>query len=185
VRPVKPKLASGPKSIYTRSRVFVHPSLAADPHRKNPLAYGELVAGRAVYAYVDGNPVSLDDPSGLEALPVPLPLPLYVPAAPPGSPLNNAIYNFLEMEAQGATNLFDWANYLSNRALDNIMLMAKGGKQNISNEYSRLARNQNDPCGWLSEQYDMARKAGDSAAAQKIIQAQKDLGCRNKAKRCP
>ena len=123
---------------------------------------------------------------------MPLPLPLYVPAAPPGSPLNNAIYNFLEMEAQGATNLFDWANYLSSQAgnavggaLDNIMLMAKGGKQNISNEYSRAARNQNDPCGWLSEQYDMARKAGDSAAAQKIIQAQKDLGCRNKAKRCP
>jgi RHS repeat-associated protein len=139
----------------------------------------------STYAYVGGNPVSLDDPSGLQALPMPVPLPLYVPAAPPGSPLNNAIYNFLEMETQGATNLFDWANYLSNRALDNIMLMAKGGKQNISNEYSRLARNQNDPCGWLSEQYDMARKAGDSAAAQKIIQAQKDLGCRNKAKRCP
>jgi hypothetical protein len=96
------------------------------------------------------------------------------------------------MEAQGAANLIDWTNYLSNQAgnaiggaFDNIMLMAKGGKQNISNEYSRAARNQNDPCGWLSEQYDMARKSGDSAAAQKIIQAQKDLGCRNKAKRCP
>ena len=68
---------------------------------------------------------------------------------------------------------------------DQIMLMAKGGKQNISNEYSRAARNQKDPCGWLSDQYDNARKAGDSAAAQKIVQAQKDLGCRNKAKRCP
>ena len=146
----------------------------------------------STYSYTNNNPISNSDPSGLQALPVPLPLPLYVPAAPPGSPLNNAIYNFLEMEAQGATNLFDWANYLSSQAgnavggaLDNIMLMAKGGKQNISNEYSRAARNQNDPCGWLSEQYDMARKAGDSAAAQKIIQAQKDLGCRNKAKRCP
>lgn len=70
----------------------------------------------STYSYTNNNPISNSDPSGLQALPVPLPLPLYVPAAPPGSPLNNAIYNFLEMEAQGATNLFDWANYLSSQS---------------------------------------------------------------------
>jgi len=69
--------------------------------------------------------------------------------------------------------------------IDSVMQMSKGGKQNISNEYSRAARSQKDPCGWLSDQYDLARKAGDSAEARKIVQAQKDLGCRNKAKRCP
>lgn len=73
------------------------------------------------YAYVGGNPTSDVDPSGLEALPVLSPLPLYVPAAPPGSPLNNAIYNFLEMEAQGATNLYDWTKYLINQAASALL----------------------------------------------------------------
>ena len=69
-------------------------------------------------------------------------------------------------------------------ALDNIMQMAKGGSQNIENEYSREARNQPDPCGWLAKQYTAARSSGDTAAAQKIIKAQKALGCRNTQKRC-
>jgi hypothetical protein len=53
--------------------------------------------------------------------------------------------------------------------------MAKGGKQNLENEYTREARLQPDPCDWLRQQYD---KACDSAARQKIKQAQKFLECR-------
>lgn len=68
--------------------------------------------------------------------------------------------------------------------IDHILFMSKGGKRNISNEYSREARNHPDPCGWLGEQYEAARKAGDNVEAQKIVQAQKGLGCRNKSKRC-
>lgn len=61
---------------------------------------------------------------------------------------------------------------------------SKGGTQNIENEYSREARRQPDPCGWLEEQYAAARSVGDAVATQKIIKAQKALGCRNKQKRC-
>jgi RHS repeat-associated protein len=77
--------------------------------------------------------------------------------------------------------------YIGNQvgdALDNIMQMAKGGSQNIENEYSREARKQPDPCDWLAKQYAAARSSGNSAAAQKIIKAQKALGCRNTQKRC-
>jgi uncharacterized protein RhaS with RHS repeats len=55
------------------------------------------------------------------------------------------------------------------------MQLAKGGTQNIENEWSRAARLQPDPCRWLREQYE---KAGDSATRQKIKTAQKVLRCR-------
>ena len=58
--------------------------------------------------------------------------------------------------------------------------MAKGGKQNIDNEYTRMARMQPDPCAWLSDQYDNADSASERL---KIQQAQKAMGCRNKQKR--
>jgi hypothetical protein len=61
----KPKLASGPKSIYTRSRVFVIAPLAAESLQKNPFPYDALASGATVYAYVDGNPMSEIDPLGL------------------------------------------------------------------------------------------------------------------------
>jgi hypothetical protein len=60
--------------------------------------------------------------------------------------------------------------------------MAKGGTKNIQNEYSRAAQLEPDPCGWLADQYDQARKCGDSVAARKMQQAQKALGCRKQAK---
>jgi hypothetical protein len=57
--------------------------------------------------------------------------------------------------------------------------MAKGGKQNIANEYSREARLQPDPCAWLRALYRAARARGDTATAQKIKTAQKDHDCRD------
>lgn len=74
--------------------------------------------------------------------------------------------------------------------LGNIVQMAKGGTQNKSNEYSRAATAEaqatgKDPCDILDDWYREARAAGDAIEAQKIVQAQKALGCRNKRKRCP
>ena len=42
-----------------------------------------------------------------------------------------------------------------------ICYMAKGGKQNIDNEYSREARKQPDPCSWLQSQYDNANSSSE------------------------
>jgi RHS repeat-associated protein len=55
---------------------------------------------------------------------------------------------------------------------------AKGGKQNIDNEWVRDARLQPDPCAWLEALYKAARARGDSKLAQKLKTAQKALGCR-------
>ncbi|MDK2125312.1 hypothetical protein [Parachitinimonas caeni] len=53
--------------------------------------------------------------------------------------------------------------------------MAKGGRQNKDNEYSREANMMPDPCGWLKQQY---KQASSSAEKMKIKTAQKVLGCR-------
>jgi hypothetical protein len=55
------------------------------------------------------------------------------------------------------------------------MDMAKGGRQNLENEWSRVARQEPDPCGWLKQQYNQAT---DTATRMKIKTAQKVLGCR-------
>jgi hypothetical protein len=65
-RPVRRKLASRPKSSYTRNRVFLIAPLAAESHRKSNFPYDELVSGRTVYAYALSNPVSKIDPTGLD-----------------------------------------------------------------------------------------------------------------------
>jgi len=56
-----------------------------------------------------------------------------------------------------------------------IVAMAKGGKQNIDNEYVRAARGQLDPCKWLRLQYEKA----SGAERLKIKAAQKFLNCRH------
>jgi hypothetical protein len=63
-RAIKRKLASGPKSIYTRNRVFLIAPLVAESLRKNAFPYDALVSGRSVYAYASGDPVDNTDPTG-------------------------------------------------------------------------------------------------------------------------
>jgi hypothetical protein len=110
--------------------------------------------------------------------------PLYFPPiAVPGSPENNA---WVQLAYQQISQWMDSAD----QTLDNIVQMAKGGNQNKSNEYSRAATAQaqasgKDPCDILDEWYREARAVGETVEAQKIVQAQKALGCRNKRKRCP
>jgi RHS repeat-associated protein len=60
----------------------------------------------------------------------------------------------------------------------NALPMAKGGKQEIENEYVREAKNHPDPCEWLRAEYELARQSRNSAAQQKIVKAQKYFGCR-------
>lgn len=64
------------------------------------------------------------------------------------------------------------------------ILCAKGGKQNISNEYVQQARSlpkEIDPCEWLRMKYKDASTEGDSKETLKIKKAQKTLGCRPNA----
>jgi hypothetical protein len=60
-----------------------------------------------------------------------------------------------------------------------LIFFAKGGKQNIANEYVDQARNMfgndtNKICKWLDDLY----KVSSPAVRQKIIKAQKYFGCR-------
>lgn len=63
-------------------------------------------------------------------------------------------------------------------------LCAKGGKQNIDNEYvtrARLLPKEVDPCDWLKSQYAEAAARDDTVAKLKIKKAQKALECRHTA----
>src|SRR6185437_4823359 len=206
----QPKLASRPKAESTRGRVFLIRSLAAESPREYAHRYGELASGRlydesdpiglwggsySTYSYVGANPISRVDPQGLqEVLPTPEG-PIVVPTLP-GSTSNqwNQARDAEALSLQEAiSNAIAQVNQLmsgADQALDNIVQMAKGGTQNKSNEYSRAATAQaqasgKDPCDILAEWYREARAAGEAAEAQKIVEAQKALGCRNKRKRCP
>jgi RHS repeat-associated protein len=113
-----------------------------------------------LYSYVQNSPQTLEDPTGLQiAIPVPPP-PVIVCAA---DPLCVAVVIGGGLGAAA------------------IYLMSRGGKQNLSNEYTDQARTKPDPCKWLAEQY---ANATNSVERLKIQLAQKVLGCRNKRKRC-
>lgn len=117
------------------------------------------------YAYVGSNPLKYADPSGTVAIPL-----ILIPA--------------IQILVDAATVTIAGAALIDGPD-DQILLMAKGGRQNIENEYSREARKQPDPCDWLRRQYETARSKRDSVAAKKIQEAQKALGCRNISKdRC-
>jgi hypothetical protein len=64
------------------------------------------------------------------------------------------------------------------------VLCAKGGKQNIDNEYVQQARELpkgQDPCEWLRGLQRDAAARDDTAEVLKIKRAQKALGCRPNA----
>lgn len=67
----------------------------------------------------------------------------------------------------------EWVQPLSEPGC-NVVQMAKGGKQNIRNEWTAAAQQHPDPCAWLRQQYQTA----SAADRQKIKRPQKALGCR-------
>jgi hypothetical protein len=56
------------KTVRQGERAFVTSSLAAESHRENAFVYDGCASGRSVYAYVQNNPLSFVDPSGLALL---------------------------------------------------------------------------------------------------------------------
>lgn len=129
-----------------------------------------------LYTYVGNNPTNLADPWGLQAAipfpgaPIPIPLP---PIAIPGSPQNQQA---VQATAQALQQLQNSIGALGESLEDLLIMMAqRGANQNLENEFSRQARLQPDPCGWLRQQYSQAQ---DSLTRLKIKAAQKFLGCR-------
>ena len=111
-----------------------------------------LEAGKSLYGYANQSPLTTVNPDGKN----PIAIPLAVCARYPSLCAGIAFYGYRAFE--------ECINY-----------MAKGGNQNKDNEYSREARKQPDPCGWLRQQYQAET---NSSERNKIKTAQKVLGCR-------
>ncbi|WP_353327979.1 RHS repeat-associated core domain-containing protein, partial [Chitiniphilus shinanonensis] len=133
-----------------------------------------LRGGINTYSYVGGKPLLYIDSLGLDAIPWRVALSIAGGAAAADGPLPVG-----EVVAVGILATVLIYNALQDPN-DGPMEMAKGGRQNLENEYSRAARQYPDPCDWLRSEYN---NTSDSKKRMKIKTAQKVLGCRQNSTR--
>jgi hypothetical protein len=72
--------------------------------------------------------------------------------------------------------------------VDDILVMAKGGKQNLKGGFARRMQEEaaaagKDICTFLAEQRMLAKATGDTELENALVQLQKAFGCRNVRKR--
>ncbi len=135
--------------------------------QSDPIGLG---GGLNTYAYVGSNPVGYVDPTGEVAFVIPFIFPFLGGSAVEGAVVGlgigvgGLIADLLDLNDGPTTNE-----------------MAKDGKQNIENEYSRAAKqlahsndnNENDPCVFLAAWLKEAKRQKDNVAIQKIRRRRK------------
>ena len=130
-----------------------------------------------LYGYVLGDPVGFVDADGLDvAIDNPLPVAgLILLTSGYGYYL---MYDYLAHDGTLTIPSYWWDIPITDNP-DDVYCEAKGGKQNIDNEYTRDVRNQDikDPCKYLRGLYNSTK---NNLERQKIKKAQKRFGCDGK-----